>query len=69
MTRTPVDGMVELAKLAGAFAEAVAEQEAQALHLMQVERDVLARPVTKRTEAEAALQEAETESGFDNMPI
>jgi hypothetical protein len=69
MTKTPAEGMVELAKMAGEFVEAVVEQEAQALHLMQVELEVLAKPLTKPTEAEAAQQEEETESSFDNMPV
>jgi hypothetical protein len=69
MTKTPAEGMVELAKLAGEFVEAVVEQEAQALHLMQVELEALAKPHTKPTEAEAAQQEADTESSFNNMPV
>lgn len=69
MTKTPAEGMVELAKLAGGLVEAVVEQEAQMLHLMQVEMEALARPLTPAAPADPAAQEAATEASFDNMPI
>lgn len=65
MGKTPADEMADLAKLAGGFVEAVIEQEVQALHMIEA----LARPVHPATPAEAAAQQAETEAGFDNMPI
>ena len=65
MTKTPADGMVELAKLAGGFVEAVVEQEAQALHLMQVEFEAMVRPQPKPVEGVAQ----DGDAPFDNMPV
>ena len=48
----------------------LAEQEAQALHLVQAEIDALgALVLTPHKAGDAAAQEAETEAGFDNMPV
>lgn len=70
MTRTPADGMVQLAKLAGAMVGALAEQEAQALHLVQAEMDALGNLVlTPHKVGDAKEREAEIEAGFDNMPV
>jgi hypothetical protein len=65
MTKTPADGMVELARLAGGFVEAVAEQEAQVLHLMQVEFEAMVRPQPKPVEGAAQ----DGDAPFDNMPV
>ncbi len=65
MTKTPAEGMVELAKMAGGLVEAVVAQEAQVLHLMVA----LAQPATPATPEAVAAQEAEAEASFDNMPI
>ena len=69
MPRTPAEGRADLARLAGSFVAAVAEQEAQMLHLMQAELGVLAKPRTRPAPGAAARTEAETEASFDNMPI
>lgn len=74
MTRTPEEGMVDLAKLAGEMTEAVVEAEVQMLHLVQAEMDalgnlVLTPPKHPMTEAEKLAAEAEVEEGFDNMPV
>lgn len=69
MARTPAEGMVELAALAGNLVEAVVEQEAQMLHLMQVEMEALTRPPAPAAPVDPAAQEAATEAAFDNMPV
>ena len=69
MSKTPAEGMVELAKLAGGLVEAVVEQEAQMLHLVQVEMEALARPAHPATPKEAEAQQEDTEASFDNVPI
>jgi hypothetical protein len=74
MTKTPEDGMVALAKLAGDMAQVVFETEAQMLHVVQAEMDtlgnlVLSPPSHPMTEAEKLRAEAEVEDGFDNMPV
>ncbi len=70
MTKTPAENAADLAKLAGQFVEAVAEQEVQMLHLVQAEMAVLtgvAQAAAKPHPAPA--DQAETEAGFDNMPV
>jgi DNA-binding IclR family transcriptional regulator len=83
MTRTPDEEMAELARLTGEVVQAVIEQEAQVLHLVQAEiaaLGALVQPVVPSTgtpeagsaqpaAARAAEQEAEDEAAFDNMPI
>jgi hypothetical protein len=65
MTKTPADGMVELANLAGGFVEAVAEQEAQPLHRMQVKFEAMVGPLPKPVGGVAQ----DGDAPFDNMPV
>ncbi len=60
----PIPGPLDLARIAGEMAEAVAEEEARLLREMQG----LAKP-TPKTEAEKKKAEDETDEGFDNMPV
>lgn len=74
MTKSPEEGMVDLARLAGEVTQAVVEAEVQVLHLVQAEMDALGNLVLMparhpQTEAEKRLAEAEVEDGFDNMPV
>ena len=74
MTKTPEDGLVQMAKLAGEVTQAVIEAEAQALHLVQAEMDalgnlILTPPRQPATEADRLADEARIEDGFDNMPV
>ena len=74
MTKTPAETMVDMARLAGEMVQAVVEQEAQVLHLVQAEVDalgnlVLSRSVKADPAASDAEAEAEIEAGFDNMPV
>lgn len=66
----PNSGADDLAKMATVFIETVAATEVQMMHLLQAEVEGLtkgaARPATPE---EAARIEAETEAGFDNMPV
>jgi hypothetical protein len=67
MTKTPADGMVELARMAGSFVEAVVEQEALVLHTLQGATEAAAKLTQKPVSP--LKQDAETEAGFDNMPV
>ena len=74
MTKTPAESMVQMAKLAVEMASemvgAIAEQEAQVLHLVQAEMDALGNLVLTAHKATDPKEiEAETEAGFDNMPV
>lgn len=74
MTKSPEEGMVDLAKLAGEMTQAVVEAEAQMLHMVQAEMDalgnlVLMPPRHPQTEEEKRAEEAAIEDGFDNMPV
>lgn len=63
MARTPAEGMVEAARVAGVWLEAVAEQEAEVVHMLEV----LAKPDVPPEDP--AEQAARTEAAFDNMPV
>jgi hypothetical protein len=70
MTKTPAESMVQMAKLAGDMVEAIAEQEAQVLHLVQAEMDVLGNLVlTAHKATDPKEVDAEVEASFDNMPV
>lgn len=74
MTRTPAEGMADLAKLAGEVTQVFAQTEVQMLHLVQAEMDalgnlILTPPRHPQTEAEKRTEDAEVEEGFDNMPV
>lgn len=70
MTKTPADSMIDLAKLAGQAIDVMIEQEVQALHLVQAEMDALGDLILAPAKsADPRLSEAETEAGFDNMPV
>jgi hypothetical protein len=70
MTKTPEEIIVEMAKLTGEMVEAIAEQEALALHLVQAEVDALGNLVAMPPKVgDPKAQEEQTEAGFDNMPV
>ena len=70
MTKTPQETMIDMARLAGEMAEAIAEQEAQVLHLVQAEMDALGNlAMTPPKVLDVKTDEAEIEAGFDNMPV
>lgn len=70
MTKTPVENMAQLARLAGEMVEAIVEQDLQVLQLVQAEIKALGTisliPVAAPDRRAA---EAEIEAGFDNMPV
>lgn len=60
----------DLAKGATQFVEAVAAQEVQLMQLLQAEAVGFAKgAVRPASPEEAARIQAETEAGFDNMPV
>ena len=70
MTKTTVDNMMQMAKLAGEMVEVIAKQEAQVLRLMQAELGALGKfGLAQPKSADPKVVEAETEAGFDNMPV
>lgn len=70
MTKTPADAMVDMARLAGEMVQAVAEQEALALHMVQAEMEALGNlALHPQKHPPTPEDEAEVEAGFDNMPV
>ncbi len=66
----PKSGSDDLAKLATGFVEAVTESEVQMMRVLQAEVEGLTKgAVRPETPEDAARIEAETEAGFDNMPV
>ena len=66
----PKSAADDLAKMATGFIAAVAVTEVQMVHLLQAEIGLLTKGAALLAPpAEAAKTEAETEAGFDNMPV